>query len=114
MELYRKLKELEEIKWLEKLKRVRLIPSEEGQGREEKMAIKEKRWVKANRDALKSKNSDWRVKVDADENFNMDTNWEGGKLYHGSQRKEVEAADGGDSTTCNWTYQELHDFRVLI
>ena len=85
MELYRKLKELEEIKWLEELERARLIPTEEGQGGggEDGEKGEDQRWVKANHDALKSENPDWRAKVNVDENFNnMDTNWEGEKLYH--------------------------------
>ena len=56
------------------------------------MARKEKRWVKANRDALKSDNPNWRVKDDEDENCDVETDWKGEKLYHGSH--------GSDSA--NW------------
>ena len=92
MELYRRLKVPEEMKRLEELERVRLIQVQRDKEVEEKMAIKEKRWVKANRDALKSENPNWRVKDDEDENCNVDTDWEGEKLYHGSH--------GSDSA--NW------------
>eukprot|EP00731_Ephydatia_muelleri_P037739 Em0550g2a len=100
IELYVKLGEPEQVRMLEELERVRQLQLKRDKEIEEKMERREKRWMKANRDALKSDNPDWRAK---DDDMVMDVELEG--------RKPYSCSHGSDSANWRAGNDEDHDMR---